>query len=86
MSGALAVIADLAVIAAAPVEMNAWGYADLLAKITAGADWIVADALEVEPIDGQAWEIVQGRLRKLVAAPAGIGRAIQSRWATWSKD
>lgn len=68
----LAVIADLAVIAAAPVEMNAWGYADLLAKITAGADWIVADALEVEPIDGQAWEIVQGRLRKLVAAPAGI--------------
>jgi len=67
-----AVIADLAVIAAAPVELNAWGYADLLAKVTAGADWIVAAELGVEPIDPQAWEIVQGRLRELVADPAGI--------------
>ena len=31
--------------------MTSAGYADLLAKIPAGADWIVADALEVEPID-----------------------------------
>src|SRR4051794_34484679 len=32
-----AVLADLDVIARAPREMNAWGYADLLAKVTAGA-------------------------------------------------
>jgi glycerol-1-phosphate dehydrogenase [NAD(P)+] len=68
----VAVVADLGVIAAAPAEMNAWGYADLLAKITAGADWIVADALGVEPIDSLPWNIVQGRLREAVSDPAGI--------------
>jgi glycerol-1-phosphate dehydrogenase [NAD(P)+] len=67
-----AVVADLDVICAAPSEMNAWGYADLLSKITAGADWILADALGAEPIDTQAWAIVQGRLRELVADAAGV--------------
>jgi glycerol-1-phosphate dehydrogenase [NAD(P)+] len=67
-----AVVADLNVLCAAPAEMNAWGYADLLSKVTAGADWILADALGVEPIDVQAWAIVQGRLRELVADAAGI--------------
>ena len=67
-----AVVADLDVIRAAPAEMNAWGYADLLAKVTAGADWMVADALGVEPIDPLAWNIVQGRLREAVSDPAGI--------------
>jgi glycerol-1-phosphate dehydrogenase [NAD(P)+] len=67
-----AVIADLKVICAAPVGMNSWGYADLIAKVTAGADWIVADALGAEPIDPQAWAIVQGRLRELVADAAGV--------------
>jgi len=67
-----AVVADLKVISAAPGEMNSWGYADLLAKVTAGADWIVADALGVEPIDRRAWGMVQGRLRELVADPAGV--------------
>jgi glycerol-1-phosphate dehydrogenase [NAD(P)+] len=66
------VVADLDVITAAPREMNAWGYADLLAKVTAGADWIIADALGVEPIDPLAWNIVQGRLREAVSDPAGI--------------
>jgi len=66
------VIADLDIIAGAPVEMNSWGYADLLAKVTAGADWILADALDVEPIEPQAWHIVQGRLREMVANPAGV--------------
>jgi len=69
-----AVIADLDVIGAAPVELNASGYADLLAKTTAGADWLVADALGVEAIHPQAWEIVQGGLRAAVANPAGVPR------------
>jgi glycerol-1-phosphate dehydrogenase [NAD(P)+] len=69
-----AVIADLKVIAAAPVAMNAWGYADLLAKVTAGADWILADALGVEAIDPLAWNIVQGGLREATAEPAGVHR------------
>ncbi|MES2705968.1 MAG: sn-glycerol-1-phosphate dehydrogenase [Verrucomicrobiota bacterium] len=68
----VAVVADLDVIAAAPAAMNAWGYADLLAKVTAGADWIVADFLEVEPIDPLTWNIVQGGLRKAVGDPDGI--------------
>ena len=56
-------------IAAAPAEMLSWGYADLLAKVTAGADWIVADFLGVEPIDPLAWNIVQGGLRDAVGQP-----------------
>ncbi len=67
-----AVMADLDVIRAAPSGMSAWGYADLLAKVTAGADWILADALRVEPIHAQAWGIVQGRLRELVSDPGGV--------------
>lgn len=67
-----AVIADLKVIAAAPVAMNAWGYADLLAKVTAGADWILADALGVEAIDPLSWNIVQGGLREATANPTGV--------------
>ncbi len=67
-----AVVADLNVLAAAPVEMNAWGYADLLAKVTAGADWILADALGVEPLHPLGWDIVQGGLQDAVADPAGV--------------
>jgi glycerol-1-phosphate dehydrogenase [NAD(P)+] len=52
--------------------MNSWGYADLLAKVTAGADWIVADALGAEPIDAQAWNIVQGRLPEMIADAPGV--------------
>ncbi len=70
----VAVVADLDVICAAPGDMNSWGYADLLAKVPAGADWIVADALGAEPVHQQAWAIVQGRLRELVSDPAGICR------------
>ncbi|MHB8900926.1 MAG: sn-glycerol-1-phosphate dehydrogenase [Thermoguttaceae bacterium] len=66
------VLADLEVIEAAPEGMNASGYADLLAKIVAGADWIVAEALGVEPIDPTGWEMMHGRLRSWVANPGGI--------------
>jgi glycerol-1-phosphate dehydrogenase [NAD(P)+] len=69
-----AVVADLDVVRAAPAEMNSAGYADLLAKVTAGADWIVADALGVEPIDATAWELVQVPLRGALADPAGVRR------------
>jgi glycerol-1-phosphate dehydrogenase [NAD(P)+] len=68
----VAVVADLDVICAAPAGMNAAGYADLLAKTTAGADWLLADALGVEAIDRKAWNIVQGGLREALADPAGV--------------
>ncbi len=70
----LALLADLEVVASAPEGMNPAGYADLLAKIPAGADWILADALEVEPIHPKAWELVQGRLREWLSDPEGVAR------------
>jgi glycerol-1-phosphate dehydrogenase [NAD(P)+] len=73
-----AVVADMDVIAAAPPEMTAAGYADLLAKLPAGADWIIADALGVEPIDATAWGIVQGELRTALADPAACAAGVPS--------
>lgn len=67
-----AVLADLDVIARAPEGMNASGYADLLAKAASGADWLVADAAGVEPIEPAIWEMVQGPLPSLVADPGAI--------------
>jgi glycerol-1-phosphate dehydrogenase [NAD(P)+] len=70
----IAVVADLDVLCRAPGLMNPWGYADLLAKVPAGADWIVADALGAEPIDPHAWAIVQGRLREMTSDPKGVAK------------
>lgn len=67
-----AVIADMDVICAAPPVLNAAGYADLLAKVCAGADWLLADALGVEPVDRRAWELVQPELRQWLDHPEGI--------------
>ncbi len=66
----VAVIADLDVLCAAPPAMTASGYGDLLGKVTAGADWIVADALGIEPIEPGVWEMVQGPLPSMIANPA----------------
>src|SRR5690606_7576548 len=65
-------VADIAIIRKAPREMTASGYADLFAKITAGADWILADSLQVEPIDPQAWSIVQDGLHNALSDPTGV--------------
>lgn len=68
------VVADLEIIRTAPRMMSGWGYADLLAKVPAGADWILADALGEEAINALSWGIVQSRLRDAVADPAGVSR------------
>ena len=78
-----AVLADVEIIRHAPQKMTASGYADLLAKVTAGADWILADALGEEPIDvDTSWAIVQGGLKDALANPketaAGNPAAIQA--------
>jgi glycerol-1-phosphate dehydrogenase [NAD(P)+] len=52
--------------------MTASGYADLLAKITAGADWLVADALDAEKINPGVWSLVQGPLREATGRPAEL--------------
>lgn len=68
----IALLADLDIIAAAPAEMNGWGYGDLAGKVPAGGDWIVADALGVEPIDDVAWPLVQDHLKGWLAGAEGI--------------
>lgn len=69
-----AVLADLDIVRSAPNSMAASGYADMIAKVTAGADWILADALGAEPIHQMAWNIAQGGLRPAIADPAGVRR------------
>jgi glycerol-1-phosphate dehydrogenase [NAD(P)+] len=68
------VLADLEVIAAAPEGLNASGYADLVAKCPAGADWIIADGLGIDRIDPSNWEMVQSRLRYWMADAEGVRR------------
>ena len=72
-----AVVADLEVLAGAPPAMTASGYGDLLGKVTAGADWLVADALGVEPVDPRVWELVQGPLREAVGRPGELAAGDQ---------
>lgn len=67
-----ALIADIGIISEAPESMNASGYADLLAKVTSGADWMLADMLGVEAIHTQAWSLVQSELLNWVSDPGGI--------------
>ena len=68
----LGVVFDPAVAAKAPAGMSASGYADLLAKIQAGADWIISDAVGSEAIDDFAFNLVQKNLRKALSDPAAV--------------
>lgn len=68
-----ALVADLRVIADSPKRLIATGYGDLIEKIPAGADWILADELGIEPIDDYVWSLVQGPLRGALADPEKIG-------------
>jgi glycerol-1-phosphate dehydrogenase [NAD(P)+] len=70
----LAVLADTEILRRAPREMTASGYADLSAKLTAGADWILADALGIEMIDGTAWRMAQAGLFDALGDPAAVAR------------
>ena len=59
--------------------MTSAGYADLLAKIPAGADWIVADALEVEPIDRAVWDARPGPAARRDRPARGAARRRRRR-------
>ena len=67
-----AILADVGVMARAPREMTAAGYADLAAKIPAGAEWIIADFVGSEPIHPEAWHISQSNLKASLADPEGV--------------
>lgn len=66
------VLFDLDVAAAAPAAMVASGYGDLAAKIPAGADWILSDAVGIDPIEPLAWDLVQGGVAEALARPAAL--------------
>lgn len=70
----VAVVADIDVMAAAPARLTATGYGDLIEKVPAGADWILADELGIEPIEPYVWGLVQGTLRDALARPDLIAR------------
>lgn len=67
-----AIVADVNILRSAPSAMTAAGYADLSSKYTAGADWIIADWLKVDPIDDVCWQIVQDDLDSWVKDPEGV--------------
>jgi glycerol-1-phosphate dehydrogenase [NAD(P)+] len=69
---ARAVLGDLGILAEAPAEMNGWGFGDLAGKLPAGADWILADALGIEPVDPVAWALVQEDLPQQLSRPAEV--------------
>ena len=62
-----ALCADVDILATAPAEMFASGFADLLTKVPAGADWVIADAVGEEPIRKDVWDLIQGNIRKWVS-------------------
>lgn len=68
----LGFIADIDIISKAPEKITASGYADLFAKVTAGADWILADALGIETIDTVAFNTVQKGLKSALSDPEGL--------------
>ena len=68
----LAVLLDPDIAANAPEGLAASGYADLLAKVPAGAEWMIADALDKDKIDDVTWDIMHSRLKASLSSPAAV--------------
>ena len=68
----LGMVLDPNIAAAAPAKLSASGYADLIAKIPAGADWMLADAVGSELMDDFAFSVVQDGLKEALCDPAGV--------------
>lgn len=71
-SAPCAMVIDLSVVSKAPKGMSSAGYADLLAKVTASADWVLADSLGVDPIEPFAFGLVRGNLSNWLSDPEGV--------------
>lgn len=65
-------VMDPVIAARAPKELAASGYGDLIAKIPAGADWMLAEAAGVESIEPLSWSLVQDGLREALADPVAV--------------
>ena len=67
-----AIVADLDVMRTAPAWMAASGFADLMAKVPAGADWILAYELGASEWHDSAWHTVQDGLKDAIGDPEGV--------------
>lgn len=63
---------DPAIAARAPKGMSASGYADLMAKIPAAADWMIAEAAGTDHIDQFSFDLVQRDLRHSLSQPEAV--------------
>lgn len=74
------VVADSAVLAAAPAYLASSGFGDLAGKVIAGTDWLIAEAAGAvgapgtEPIDAKAWAMTQTGLEAALGASEGAHR------------
>lgn len=66
------VILDPAIAAGAPSEMAASGYADLIAKVPAAADWMLADEAGEEAIDEFAFDLLHTDLKTSLSFPEEV--------------
>jgi len=75
-----AVLADPAILAAAPAYLSSSGFGDLAGKLIAGTDWIIAEAVEkfgapgTEQRDPKAWAMTQGGLRQTLSRSRDAAR------------
>lgn len=69
-----AIVADVDVLRTAPREMAAFGFADLMAKSPAGAEWILAAAVGMEKWDDIAWRMVHDSLPDALGDAEGVAR------------
>ena len=67
-----AILADVDVLLTAPRQMAAFGYADLLAKSPAGAEWILAAEIGATEWNEVGWRIVQDALPEATADAEGV--------------
>ena len=69
-----AIVADVGVLLTAPRAMAAYGFADLMAKSPAGAEWILAAEIGAERWDDVAWHMVQDDLPVALGDAGGVAR------------
>ena len=77
-----ALCADVTIMATAPAPMLSSGFADLLTKVVAGADWIIADATGEQAIRPDVWELIQGNIRRWVTDPKDMLNIFEGLAAT----
>lgn len=68
----LVLIGDTDVLRNAPARLTTAGYGDLAAKVTSGAEWIIADFFGTEPIRDNVWHVINDKLSELLSDPQGI--------------